>query len=129
MKPNKTTFGEYLDKWLKDYAKPNLSPRGYEHYQGIITKNLIPELGNIPLIQLKPEHLQAHYTSKLNNRLSPGTVIYHHAVIHKALQTAVMWRVLPINIADVVSSPRVRIKEMNTWDEDDIGLFLEYAKK
>jgi integrase len=128
MKPNKTTFGEYLDKWLKDYAKPNLSPRGYERYQGIITKHLLPELGNIPLMKLKPEHLQTHYTSMLNNGLSPGTVKYHHAVIHKALQTAVMWRVLSINIADAVSSPRVQYKEMNTWDEDDIVLFLEGAK-
>ncbi len=30
IKPGKTTLTEYLEKWLKDYAKPNLSPRGFE---------------------------------------------------------------------------------------------------
>ncbi len=27
MKPGKTTLAEYLDRWLKDYALPNLAPR------------------------------------------------------------------------------------------------------
>src|SRR4030042_6810393 len=70
LKPGKTTFAEYLEKWLSDYAKPNLSPRGYERYQGIITKHLIPDFGSITLTQLKPEHLQKHYTTKLNDGLS-----------------------------------------------------------
>ncbi len=35
MKPGKATLAEYLDKWLVDYAKPKLSPRGYERYQGL----------------------------------------------------------------------------------------------
>ena len=45
MRPGKTTFAVFLQKWLSDYVKPNLSPRGFERYQGIITKHLIPELG------------------------------------------------------------------------------------
>ena len=36
MRPGKTTLAEYLEKWLADYAKPNLSPRGFERYAGII---------------------------------------------------------------------------------------------
>ena len=33
IKPGKTTLGEFLERWLKDYAKPNLSPRGFEGYE------------------------------------------------------------------------------------------------
>jgi len=128
IKPGKTTFGEYLEKWLSDYAKPNLSPRGFERYQGIITKHLIPDFGSITLTQLKPEHLQKHYTDKLNNGLSAGTVRYHHAVIHKALQTAVKWGLINRNVADGVDVPRARHNEMQTWDEYDITRFLEGAK-
>jgi len=128
IKPGKTTFGEYLEKWLSDYAKPNLSPRGFERYQGIITKHLIPDFGSITLTQLKPEHLQKHYTDKLNNGLSAGTVRYHHAVIHKALQTAVKWGLINRNVADGVDVPRARHNEMQTWDEYEINRFLEAAK-
>ncbi len=64
MKPGKTTVGEYLEKWVKDY-QPNLSPRGYERYEGIVRNYLIPGLGSVVLTQLKPEHMQAHYTAML----------------------------------------------------------------
>jgi len=30
MRPSKTTLAEYLERWLKDYAWPNLSPRTVE---------------------------------------------------------------------------------------------------
>ena len=128
MKPGKTTLAEFLERWLKDYAKPNLSPRGFERYQGIITKHLIPDFGNITLTQLKPEHLQKHYTTKLSNGLSAGTIRYHHAVIHKALQTAVKWGLVNRNVADGVDIPRIHHNEMQTWNEYEITRFLETAK-
>ena len=126
--PNKTTLAEYLQKWLSDYVKPNLSPRGFERYRGVIIKHFIPDMGNIPLTQLKPEHLQKHYTSTLNSGLSASTVRYHHAIIHKALQTAVKWGLVSRNVADGVDVPRARRTEMQTWDEDDIARFFEAAK-
>jgi len=129
MEPGKTTLGEFLERWLKDYAKPNLSPRGFDRYHGIVEVHLIPEMGNITLTQLRSDHLQSHYTSMLNKGLSAGTIRYHHAVIHKALQTAVKWGIVSRNVADGVDIPRVRRIEMQTWDEDDIDRFLEAAKE
>lgn len=128
IKPGKTTLSEYLEKWLRDYAMPNLSPRGFERYTGIIRQHLIPELGGVVLTQLRPEHLQRHYTDTLNNGLSAGTVRYHHAVIHKALQTAVKWGLVSQNVADGVDVPRIHRNEMQTWDKDEIARFLETAK-
>ncbi|MDP2919614.1 MAG: tyrosine-type recombinase/integrase [Dehalococcoidia bacterium] len=128
MRPGKTTLAEYLERWLKDYAKPNLSPRGYERYESICRVHLIPSLGNIPLTQLKPEHLQKLYTVKLNNGLSALTVRYLHTVIHKALQTALKWGLVSRNVADGVDIPRARHNDMQTWDEYDITRFLDTAK-
>jgi len=128
MKPNKTTVAEYLERWLKDYVWPNLSPRGFERYESIARVHLIPSLGSITLTQLKTEHLQKHYTAKLNDGFSTLTVKYHHTVIHKALQTAVKWGLVSRNVADGVDIPRACHKEMQTWDEDDVTRFLEIAK-
>jgi len=127
MKPGKTTLREFLERWLKDY-RPNLSPRGFERYEGVVKIHLVPSLGSIPLTQLRPEHLQKLYTAKLNDGLSANTVRYHHAVLHVALQTAVRWGLVNRNVADAVSPPPVRRTEMQTWDEDDIARFLEAAK-
>jgi len=128
IKPGKTTLGEYLEKWLSEYVKPNLSPRGFERYLGIVTHYFIPEMGNIILTQLKPEHIQKHYISMLNKNLSAATIRYHHAVIHKALQTAIKWGLLNHNAADGVDVPHSRQNEMQTWDEYEVNCFLETAR-
>ncbi len=127
MKPGKTTLGEFLLHWIKDY-QPNLSPRGWERYDGIIKKHLVPSLGNIVLTQLRPEHIQGHYTAKLRHGLSPKTVNYLHNVLHLALKTAVKWGLLYRNPADVVDPPRFRRRDMQTWDSDEISRFLAIAK-
>jgi integrase len=135
MKPSKTTLGEFLERWIRDYVWPNLAPRTAEGYEAIIRKHLIPELGHIPLTQLKPENLQKYYADRLANGrcdgkggLNPLTVRHHHTVLHKALQTAVEWGLLSRNIADAVRAPRIEPKEMQTWDEDDIAQFVEFEK-
>lgn len=126
--PGKTTVAEFLEKWLSDYVRPNLSPRGFERYESIVRLHLAPGLGNIILTQLKPEHVQRLYAAKLNDGLSAGTVAYLHTVLHKALQTAMKWGRVSRNVADGVDVPRARPTEMQTWDEDDVARFLEGAK-
>jgi integrase len=129
IKPGKTTLAEYLEKWLKDYAKPNLSPRGFERYESIARVHLIPSLGSITLTALRPEHLQRHYNVKLNEGFSALTVRYHHTVIHKALQTAIKWGLLNRNVADGVDVPRTHNNnELQTWSEYELNKFLETAK-
>ena len=44
VKPSKTTVADYLRRWLEEYVKPNLSPRGFERYESIARVHLIPDL-------------------------------------------------------------------------------------
>ena len=128
MKPGKTTVADYLQSWLSDQAKPSLSPRSFERYLGIVQQHLIPSMGNLPLTQLKPEHLQKHYADALNSGLNPRTVRYHHAVIHVALRTAVKWGLVPRNVADSVDPPKFKRLQMQTWNEYEVNQFLDAAK-
>ena len=66
IKPSKTSLSKYLEGWLKGYVWSNLSPRTAEGYESIVRCHLTPALGNIPLVQLKPEHLQRYYSEKLS---------------------------------------------------------------
>ncbi len=128
MQPGKTTIADYLNRWLSDYAKPNLSPRTVEGYEHILHHYFTPALGNVLLSQLKPEHLQQYYSKMLSNGLSAQTVRHHHTVLHKALQTAIEWMLLIRNIADAVTPPRAQSPEMQVWNESEISQFLEAAK-
>ena len=136
MKPGKTTLGEFLERWLKDYAWTNLAPRTAEGYEHIIRRHLLPSLGNITLTQLKPEHLQRYYSEKLSEgrcdgkgALSPRTVKHHHVTLHTALESAVKWGLLSRNPADAVDPPHSQRPEWHTLNEDDINTLLEAAKK
>jgi len=136
MKPSKTTLAEYLGKWLNDYVWPNLAPRTAEGYEHIINRHLIPSLGNIPLTQLRPEHLQCYYSEKLSSgrcdgkgALSPRTVRHHHVTLHDALESAVKWGLLNRNVADAVNPPHYQRPQWQTLNEIDISNLLEAAKK
>ena len=126
--PSKTTVADYLRRWLQEYVRPNLSPRGFERYESIARVHLIPDLGAIALTQLRPEHLQRLYASKLSSGLSPRSVRYQHVVLHKALETAMKWGLVVRNVADGVDVPRSRRKDMQTWSEFEVRHFLEVAK-
>jgi len=128
VKPTKITVSEYLQSWLDDYGRAKLSPRSLERYAGIVQKYFLPEFGNVRLVQLRPEHLQDHYTAMLDKGLSARTIRYHQAVIHKALETAVKRKLLGRNVADAVDLPRVRHREMNAWTGSEAGYFLKVAK-
>ncbi len=128
LKPAKTTVSEYLERWLKDYVWPNLAPRTSEGYDHICHHYLIPSLGNMNLMQIKPEHLQKYYSEKISAGLSSQTVRHHHTALHKALQTAVEWGLLLRNPADTVRLPTIQQAEMQTWREEDIYTFLGSIK-
>ncbi|MFC1924641.1 tyrosine-type recombinase/integrase [Chloroflexota bacterium] len=136
IKSGKTSLAEYLERWLNDYAWPNLAPRTAEGYECIVRCHLVPALGNIPLTQLKPEHLQRYYSEKLEGgrydgkgALSKTTVSHHHTCIHRALEMALKWGLINRNPADAITPPRPQHSEMHTLNEDDLHNFLEAAKK
>jgi len=103
--PGKIAVGEFLERWLEDYAKPNTAPRTYERYRQLVRLHLIPALGALPLGKLRPAHIQAAYARVLAAR-SPQTVLHCHRVLKEALGHAVKWQLLARNPADAVDPPR-----------------------
>ncbi len=137
--PGKLTVAEYLQRWLKDHKK-NIAPSTYERYRIAIFQHLIPAIGSIPLQKLQPLHIQEMYTRDLeegrrDNKksvgkgLSPNTVLYHHRVLHKALEQAVKLQLLSRNPADYVDPPKKAKKSSFTvLSQEDVALLLEAAK-
>lgn len=82
------TVSTFLNKYIEDVATNNLAPRTVISYKYLINKHIKPEIGNIRLSALKPEHLQSLYTKKISEGLSKRTVQYIHQFIHTALKVA-----------------------------------------
>ncbi|MFC1945578.1 tyrosine-type recombinase/integrase [Chloroflexota bacterium] len=135
VKPGKDTVADYLNRWLKDYAYTNLSPKTAEGYDSIITRHLNPAFGMVVLTHLKPEMIQKYIGDKLSNgrvrekgSLTARTVRHHIVCLHTALQQAVKMGTLYRNPVDGVTIPRAERHEMRTMTESDIHMVLDMAR-
>ena len=128
-KPNKLATGAYLEQWLKGSVASTVAPSTYGSYAYITKKYLIPALGGIKLWNLKPQHLQRLYADKMQQGLSPRSVQLMHITLHKALKNAIKTGLISRNPIDLVDPPKVERHEMKTMTEEDIGRFLDEARK
>ena len=136
VRPRKTTLGEYLETWLKEYVWADLAPRTAEAYQLIVRRHLVPALGKITLTGLKPEHIQHYQSEKLScgradgkGGLSPRTVRHHYMALHAALARAVKMGLLGRNVADAVDPPRYQRHQWQSLSEFGVSSVLEAARE
>jgi integrase len=102
--------GEYLAQWLL-HARGRVRGKTYEGYEGVIRLYATPSVGDIPLGDLHPLHLQRLYGELLDRGLSGGTVLNLHLVLRQALAQAVRWRLLTHSPAEGAQPPRPRRPE------------------
>jgi integrase len=121
------TVGQFLIDWLENSQKQNVRPRTYERYEEIVRLHIIPVLGRHRLQKLSAQHVQAFYTKKVNEGLSPSTVGVFHNVLHKALDTATRWGLVPRNVCDLVSPPHVEGFEIQPLSVEQAHQLLAVA--
>jgi integrase len=132
---NKLTLGEWMDNWLNIYPKHNVRIGTWESYETYIRVHIKPTLGNIPLKDLRPMHLQRLYNEKLisgrvktGGKLSPKTVGYIHVVIHMALEQAVRENLVNNNVARLVKKPKQTKHEIYPLTVEQMKAFLDATK-
>ena len=123
-----TTVQEYLEDWLESIHKPTIRLSTYLDYRKVLKNYLVPGLGNAKLHRLAPQQIQAFYTRMVNKGLAPKTVRNTHGVLHKALDNAVKWGILPRNVCDAVTPPRVPRKEQTALTKEQARILLEEVK-
>jgi integrase len=122
-----TTVGEFMTRWLEDSAKGDLAPRTYHNYKLQLRKHIIPSIGRVKLSKVSPAHVQALYAAKLSDGLKPSSVRYIHAVLHRALEQAVKWNLIPRNPARAVDPPKIRKDEITPLDSQQARKLLDAA--
>lgn len=103
-------LSDYLARYITDIGNHTLCPKTLEGYCYLIRKHIVPEIGQMKLVQLRPDHLQALYSKKLDEGLSTRTVYYIHALLHKTLGQALKWGLVSRNVADLAEPPSVKKK-------------------
>jgi len=129
IKPQKMTVANYLTDWLENTARFQISPRTYAGYEMIIKKHLIKGIGNHSLSSLNGSIIQKYYSQKLtNSTLSAHTVRCHHRVLHRALKSAVVKRLINHNVADDTEPPVPIKKEFKSMTPEQLKIFIKELK-
>ena len=135
-KPSRLTVSEFLKEWLQSYVATNTAPRTRDRYEEIVKLHLIPAFGSVPLVALKPQHIQKYYAKALESGrrdgkggLSARTVHKHHRVLFAALKYAIKHNFLVRNPAEAVDPPRPQSSEVTKLGANDVQLILDAAKR
>jgi integrase len=132
--PSKATLAEFIERWDRDWASVNVSPKTLERYRQILKLNVVPHIGAMRVQKLRPVHLHELYAKlqraggREGRRLSARSVGHVHRVLHRALGHAATWGVVTQNVAAVVSPPPVPESEITILTEGQIGATLRYLE-
>ena len=122
------TVGQYLDHWLENTLRPNAKPRSYESFSAITRLHIKPNLGNIQLLKLAPQHIQKLLGDKTKAGLSAQTVTNIRTVLRSALTQAMKWGLVSRNVAALVDAPRIPHKDIKPLGPDDARALLAAAR-
>jgi integrase len=113
--------------WLKGSVRGSVRRSTYERYEVAVRVHIKPALGRLKLRKLTPAHLAGFYQDRLAAGFAPASVNKLHVTLHKALDQAVGWRMVPRNVAEAVKGPRPAPPEMRTLSAEETRRLLEAA--
>jgi len=116
-------FGQFLNEWLERYVSKRVRGSTMDGYRQR-AKHIVDGLGDVSIVDLRPDHLIEYYDSKLLN-LSASTITKHHHLIVDCLSDAVKWNLVTRNVGIAVEPPRAPKKEMKALSVGETHQFLD----
>jgi integrase len=123
------TVGQFLDRWLEECERMELSPTTIRNYKSQIEQTIRPRFGKLALIRLTPKHLDDLYGDMKDQGLSSKTIRNYHALISSALHQAVRWGWAKENVAVKAKPPRVPQRRVQAPTVEDVRSVIEAAEQ
>ena len=148
MEPSKLTVKGWFQIWLKDF-QTEVKPLTVRQYESMCESHIYPAIGSIKMSKLSTLQLTRFYNQlavdgkkqrrknpqtgemeivETGEPLSPKTIQNVHAIISKALNTAIENRILKENVATYAKVPRVVQEEVKPLTEEEQIAFFEAIK-
>ncbi len=127
--PQDETVEAYLKRWIKVHG-PELKDSTRRSYEGNIERYLTPALGRERVQSLSPTRLSEFFRTlaesggKGGRPLSPRTVEFARAVLRRAMNDAVIDRLIEVNPVQGTRHPRVVKPKHTTWTAKQMRAFL-----
>lgn len=130
------TVGEYLRAWIDGHAV-ELKASTADSYRSKIEGYLVPALGHEKVQALSPSRLSTVFKTMTEEGgrgavhgrggkpLSPRTVEFARAILRKAMQDAIVDRLIDVNPVVGSKRPRPIKPKHTTWTAEQVRAFLE----
>jgi integrase len=120
---DRQTVGQYLEKWLDD-RRGRLAAGSMVSYEIVVRQRIVPAIGDLRLVKLTPQRVQAFYASLRDGGASEWKMEYTRRVLHAALRSARKLGLVVQVATDGVDAPHTRAPEMYVWNEEQARAFL-----
>ena len=132
---SKMPLGEWLDRWLEEYAAPSVRPSTLEGYRGYVERNIKPRLGNKPVGKITVEDIRQLYRElqehgrqeehpQYGYKLAGSTVRRIHGVLHEALDAAAQENLIARNPTDGIILPRKKAAPKQVLNNAQLERFM-----
>ena len=128
------TFIDWLWKWMEQ-KKNELRVNSYEAYELYIRLHIEPYFTplRLTLDSLTSQHIQSYYNTKHRPKqgrgLSANSIKRHHAVIHGALGEAMKKNLIPYNLSDRVTLPKIEPFIGKAYTKEQANNLLKLLKQ
>ena len=133
---SKMPLGQWLDRWLEEYAVPSVRPSTMEGYRGYVERNIKPYLGDKPVGKVTREDVQKLYRELQKNgrkelhpeygyQLSGATIRRIHGVFHQAMDAAVRENLIARNPTEGITLPKKKTAPKQILNDAQLERFLE----
>lgn len=129
--PEKLTLELFVTDWETKYAVKELAETTLANYLSHIKNHILPAIGHMMLIQIKPMHIinlldEAKRADGSDKLLSERTKQDIYLALRNIFERAVEWKIIKDNPVNTVKKPRINEdQEVNVYDEDEISaLFI-----
>ncbi|AOZ91643.1 site-specific integrase [Paenibacillus crassostreae] len=125
---SKTLYRDFMRDYLND-KKTSVKSSTLATYSALVNNHIIPALGNLPLSDIKPRHIQNLYNDLFESgHLADENIQKVHSIINESLNKAAGWDMIIKNPTAIVDRPKARKKEMLYWSEEESHKFLAVAR-
>lgn len=122
-----TTLGEFLTEWLGTVSSSG-SKGTHFTYGWTVQKRIIPYIGNLNLMELRPDRIQRFYNHLQKEGLSKHAVAVTHKTLRVAMNHAVKLRLIGRNPCSGTTPPRPEQTEMKFFDDRQVKALLKTAR-
>ena len=99
------TLAQWAQTWLETVAKPDVDPKTYSGYAGVVKNWIAPTIGRKKVSTLQPSDVHALRAAIMDANLSTSTARQAHVVLSMILDAAKAERLCRTNVAKDVRKP------------------------